>query len=93
MAVPGRDREQGGVPYTHCQLQHRRRAGSPLCTHHEISAAWHSPNGAKLVDVSCGAKYTVLIDNLREEYRLGGAKKRTEDRSSLPVWVEGLVER
>lgn len=24
------------VPYTHCQLQHRRRAGSPLCTHHEI---------------------------------------------------------
>ena len=57
------------------------------------SATWRPPNGAKLVDVACGAKYTVLIDSLGEVYRLGGAKKRTEARSSLPMRVEGLPER
>lgn len=51
------------------------------------SSSWR-PSNAPLVDVACGAKYTVLIDALGVVYRLGAPFDA--QTKGVPVLVEGF---
>ena len=65
------------------------------------SIVWSPPNGAKLVDVACGAKFTIVLDDLGVAYALGSPLRvlvargsqgpQVKERvSSEPVVVSGL---
>ena len=66
---------------------------------------WKPPSGAKLVDVSCGTKHTVVVDTAGRIWTLGsnkhGSLGRDTNRASssspslyrrVPEIVEGLPE-
>eukprot|EP01032_Pedospumella_encystans_P011831 gene11831-13728_t len=64
------------------------------------AVVWSPPNGTKLVDVACGAKFTIVLDDLGIVYALGSplgasvARSRESEMkervSSEPVVVSGL---
>jgi len=61
------------------------------------ATSWKPHSGAKLVDVACGAKFTVVLDDLGVVYQLGsphGASgcDNASAATGVPVAVEGLPE-
>eukprot|EP01035_Chromulina_nebulosa_P029714 gene29714-39406_t len=103
---------------SHAQVIHKNHCNDDpeaRCSHGDDNIIWDSaagmplwkpPSGAKLVDVSCGAKHTVVVDTAGRIWTLGsnkhGSLGRNTNRASssspsalyrgVPEIVEGLPE-
>eukprot|EP01032_Pedospumella_encystans_P011865 gene11865-13763_t len=55
------------------------------------SIVWSTPNGAKLVDVACGAKFTIVLDDLGIVYALGSPPGVSIPRSQGPQVKERVT--
>jgi hypothetical protein len=64
-----------------------------------VPRVWRPQSGAKVVDVACGARHTVVLDSLGVAYQLGtttaksAVERRDAHASGEPEVVQGLPDR